>query len=46
MLLSNCVVCDSKKSNFIIQQEACKLLGILVIKTRLSKIHLVGLLLF
>ena len=46
MLLSNCVVGDSKKSKFLIQQEANGLLGSLGIKTPLSKIPLVGPLLF
>ena len=42
MLLSNCVLCDSKKSNFIKQEEASGLLSSLGIKTPLSKIPLVG----
>ena len=42
MLLSNCVVCDSKKSKFIKQQEASGLLSSLGIKASLSKIPLVG----
>ena len=46
MLLSNCVVSDSKKSKFIIQQEGSGLLSSLGIKTPLSKIPLVGPLLF
>ena len=46
MLLSKCAVCDSKKSKFIIEQEATGLLNILGIKTPLSKIPLVGPLLF
>ena len=46
MLLSKCAVCDSKKSKFIKQQEASVLLSSLVIKTPLSKIPLVGPLLF
>ena len=47
MLLSNCVVCDSKKSKFIKkQQEASGLLSSLGIKTPLNKILLVGPLLF
>ena len=46
MLLSKCAVCDSKKSKFIIEQEASELLNILGIKTPLSKIPLVGPLLF
>ena len=42
MLLSKWEVCDSKKSNFIKQQEATVLLSSLGIKTPLSKIPLVG----
>ena len=43
MLLSKCVVCNSKKSKFIKEQEASELLGSLGIKSPLSKIPLVGL---
>ena len=46
MLLSKCALCDSKKLKFIKQQEASGLLSSLGIKTLLSKIHLVGPLLF
>ena len=46
MLLSKCPVCDSKKSNFINEQEARGFLSSLGIKTLLSKIPLVGPLLF
>ena len=46
MLLSKRVVCDSKKSKFIKQHEASRLLSSLGIKTPLSKIPLVGPLLF
>ena len=46
MLLSKCAVCDSKKSKFIKQQEASGLLSSLGIRTPLSKIPLVGPLLF
>ena len=46
MLLSNCTVCDSKKSKFLKQQEASGLLSSLGIKAPLSKIPLVGPLLF
>ena len=46
MLLSKCVVCDSKKSKFIKQQEATGLLSSLGIKTPLNKIYLLGPLLF
>ena len=46
MFLSKSTVCDSKKSKFIKQQEGCELLSSLGIKTPLSKIPLLGLLLF
>ena len=46
MLVSKCVVCDSKKLKFIKEQEASGLLIGLGIKTPLSKIPLVGPLLF
>ena len=46
MLLSKCALCDSKKPKFIKQQEASRLLSGLGIKTPLSKIPLVGPLLF
>ena len=46
MLSSKCAVWDSKKSKFIKQQEASGLLSSLAIKAPLSKIPLVGLLLF
>ena len=46
MFLSNCVLCDNKKSQFIKQQEASWLLSSLVIKTPLGKISFVGPLLF
>ena len=41
-----CAVCDSKKSKFIKEQEATRLLTSLAIKTSLSKITLIGFLLF
>ena len=41
-----CTVCDSKKSKFIIEQEACGLLSSVGIKTPASKIPFVGPLLF
>ena len=44
MLLSTCVVCNSKKS--IKEQEASGLLSSLVVKTPLNKIPLLGPLLF
>ena len=46
MLLSKCEVCDSKKWKFIKAQEPGRLLSSLGIKTPLSKISLLGLLLF
>ena len=46
MLLSKCAVCDSKKSKFIKEREASRLLNSLEIKTSLSKIPLVVPLLF
>ena len=46
ILLSKCAVCDSKKSKFIKEQEASGLLSSLGIKALLSKIPLVGPLLF
>ena len=46
ILLSKCIVCDSKKSKFIKEQEASGLLSSLGIKTSWSKIPLVGPFLF
>ena len=46
MLLSKCAVCDSKKSTFIKEKEASRLLTSWRIKTTLSKNPLVGPLLF
>ena len=46
MLKSKCEVCDSEKSKFIREQEASRLLRSLGIKKPLSKIPLVGPLLF
>ena len=40
MLLSKCVVCNSKKSKFVKQQEPSGLLSSLGIKTPLNKIPL------
>ena len=42
MFLSNYIVCDSKKSKVLKQQEASRLLSSFGIKTSLSKILLVG----
>ena len=46
MLLSKCVLSDSKNSEFIREQEASGLLSSLGIKTPLNKIPLLGSLLF
>ena len=46
MLLSKCSVCNSKKSKFVKEQEARGLLSSLGIRTPLSKIPLLGPLLF
>ena len=46
MLLSKCVVCDSKKLRFIKEQKARGLLSSLGIKTPVNEIPLVGPLLF
>ena len=45
-ILSNCAICGSKKSKFIKKQEANGLLSSLGIKTPLSKILLLGNVLF
>ena len=46
MILSKCAICGSKKSKFIKKQEASGLLSKLGIKTPLSKIHILGDVLF
>ena len=46
MLLSKCVTCDSKTSRFIKAQEANGLLSSLGIRAPLSKIPLLGNILF
>ena len=46
VLLSNCVICDSKKSRFIKNQEAKRLLSNLGLKTPLSKVPISGDILF
>ena len=46
MMLSNCVICGSKRSKFIKNQEAKRLLSKLGIKTPLSKAPLLGDILF
>ena len=42
MTLSNCAICDNKKSRFIKNQEAKGMLSDLGLKTPLSKIQLFG----
>ena len=46
MILSKCAICRSKKSKFIKSQEAKGLLSSLGLKTPLSKIPLLGDVLF
>ena len=46
MILSKCAICSSKKSRFIKNQEAKRLLSKLGIKTPLSKIPILGDILF
>ena len=46
MILSKCAICGSKKSKFIKKQEAKGILSSLGIKTPLSKIPLLGEVLF
>ena len=46
MILPKCTICGSKKSKFIKKQEANGLLSKLVIKTPLSKIPILGDVLF
>ena len=46
MLSSNCAVCRSKKSRFIKEQEASEILSSLGIRTLLSQIPLLGIILF
>ena len=46
MILSKCAICGSKKSKFIKKQEAKGILSSLGIKTPLSKIPLLGDILF
>ena len=46
MILSKCAICGSKKSKFIKKQEAKGILSSLSIKTPLSKIPLLGDVLF
>ena len=46
MLLSNCAICNSKKSRFIKNQEAKGLLSSLDVRTPLSKVPILGHILF
>ena len=46
MVLSKCAICSSKKSRFIKNQEAKGLLSNLSVKTPLSKVPLLGDILF
>ena len=46
MILSKCAICGSKKSKFIKKQDAKRLLSKLGIKTPLSRIPLLGDILF
>ena len=46
MILSKCVICDSRKSKFIKKQDAKGILSSLGIKIPLSKIPLLGDVLF
>ena len=46
IILSTCDVCDSKKSNFIKEQQGKGLLSSLAVRTPLSKIPVLGDILF
>ena len=46
MLLSNCAISDSKKSRFVKNQEAKELLSNLGVRTPLSKVPILGDILF
>ena len=46
MVLSNCAICNSKKSIFIKNQEAKGLLSNLGIRTPLNKVSILGDILF
>ena len=46
MILSKCAICGSRKSKFINKQEAKGLLSNVGIKTQLSKIPILGDILF
>ena len=46
MILSKCTICGSKKSRFIKKSEASEILSNLGLKTPLSKVPLLGGILF
>ena len=46
MILSTCAICNSKKSKFIKEQQAKRLLSNLGLKTPLNKIPVLGHILF
>ena len=46
MVLSKCAICDSKKSRFIKNQEVKGLLSNLCVRTPLSKVRMLGYILF
>ena len=46
MILSKCAICDGKKSRFIKNQEAKGLLSTVDIRTPLSKVPILGNILF
>ena len=46
MILSKCAICDSKKSKFIKEQQAKRLLSNLGLRTPLNKIPVLGDILF
>ena len=46
MVSSNCGVCGSKKSRFVKEQEASGICSSLELRTPLSKVPLVGIILF
>ena len=46
MLLLKCAICDSKKSRFIKEQESSGIVSSLSLKTLLSKVPLLGDILF
>ena len=46
MVLSKCEICDSKKSKFIKNQEAKRLISNLGVRTPLSKVPILGDILF